>query len=192
MFWVAVIICLTLSSSHLHKDWKDWKQDFTPICPRVLREYCHDWQFLYLPKVLTFILLCNYIEYRSELLFGLKGPHRAVPLAISGKKSGLANQVKFFFSCFLAVLLELNNPGYSYYKSCCLALRPQTGDRLCNLVSFSIPLGFTGRCLTLLAGYLLATLKATFLLTSKLGAHTHTYNVCTVDASANKHARRNA
>lgn len=86
-----------------------------------------------------------------------------------------------FFSCFLAVLLELNNPGYSHYKSCCLDLRPQTGDRLCNLVSFSIPLGFTGRCLTLLAGYLLATLKATFLLTSQLG--THTYNVCTVDAS---------
>lgn len=37
---------------------------------------------------------------------------------------------------------------------------PQTGDGLYNLVSFSIPLGFTGRCLTLPAGYLLATLKA--------------------------------
>lgn len=89
------------------------------------------------------------------------------------------------FSCFLAVLLELNNPGYSHYKSCCLDLRLQTGDRLCNLVSFSIPLGFTGRCLTLLAGYLLATLKATFLLTSQLG--TYTYNVCTVDARAHSH-----
>lgn len=76
------------------------------------------------------------------------------------------------FSCFLAVLLELNNPGYSHYKSCCLDLRPQTGDRLCNLVSFSIPLGFTGRCLTLLAGYLLATLKATFFAYLSI-RHTH-------------------
>lgn len=82
----------------------------------------------------------------------------------------------FFFCSFLAFLLEVHNPGYSHYKSCLLDLRPQTGDRLCNLVSFSIPLGFMGRCLTLQAGYLLATLKATFLLTSHLGSHTH--NVC--------------
>ena len=107
---------------------------------------------------------------------------------LEGGKAVLPTMSCFFFSCFLAVLLELNNPGYSHYKSCCLDLRPQTGDRLCNLVSFSIPLGFTGRCLTLLAGYLLATLKATFLLTSQLG--THTYNVCTVDASAGVRARR--
>lgn len=80
----------------------------------------------------------------------------------------------FFFCSFLAFLLEVHNPGYSHYKSCLLDLRPQTGDRLCNLVSFSIPLGFMGRCLTLQAGYLLATLKATFLLTSHLGSHTHT------------------
>lgn len=82
-----------------------------------------------------------------------------------------------YFCSFLAFLLEVHNPGYSHYKSCLLDLRPQTGDRLCNLVSFSIPLGFMGRCLTLQAGYLLATLKATFfLLTSHLGSHT--YNVC--------------
>lgn len=93
-----------------------------------------------------------------------------------------------FFSCFLAVLLELSNPGYSHYKSCCLDLRPQTGDRLCNLVSFSIPLGFTGRCLTLLAGYLLATLKATFLLTSQLGTHTHTMCVLLMQAHTYIHA----
>lgn len=93
------------------------------------------------------------------------------------------NYVRFLFSSFLAVLLELNNPGYSHYKSCCLDWRAQTGGRPCNLVSFSIPLGFTGRCLTLLAGYLLATLKATFLLTSQLGRHT--YNVCTVDTRSN-------
>lgn len=114
-------------------------------------------------------------------------------LAVRWRKSSVVDHVMFFFlfpppPCFLAVLLELNNPGYSHYKSCCLDLRPQTGDRLCNLVSFSIPLGFTGRCLTLLAGYLLATLKATFLLTSQLGWHT--YNACTIDASA--HARRHA
>lgn len=82
-----------------------------------------------------------------------------------------------YFCSFLAFLLEVGNPGYSHYKSCLLDLRSQTGDRLCNLVSFSIPLGFMGRCLTLQAGYLLATLKATFfLLTSHLGSHT--YNVC--------------
>lgn len=113
-----------------------------------------------------------------------KGTHWVVTLGIRGRESSVADHVKFFFfffACFLAVLLELYNPGYSHYKSCCLDLRPQTGDRLCNLVSFSIPLGFTGRCLTLLAGYLLATLKATFLLTSQLG--THKYSACTVDAS---------
>lgn len=82
----------------------------------------------------------------------------------------------YFFCSFLAFLLEGHNPGYSHYKSCLLDVRPQTGDRLCNLVSLSIPLGFMGRCLTLQAGYLLATLKATFLLTSHLGSHT--YNVC--------------
>lgn len=84
----------------------------------------------------------------------------------------------FFFPSFLAFQFEVHNPGYSHYKSCLLDLRPQTGDRLCNLVSFSILLGFMGRCLTLQAGYLLATLKATFffLLTSHLGSHT--YNVC--------------
>lgn len=82
----------------------------------------------------------------------------------------------FFFCSFLAFLLEGHNPGHSHYKSCLLDVRPQTGDRLCNLVSLSIPLGFMGRCLTLQAGYLLATLKATFLLTSHLGSHT--YNVC--------------
>lgn len=84
----------------------------------------------------------------------------------------------FFFCSFLAFLLEVHNPGYSHYKSCLLDLRPQTGDRRCNLASFSIPLGFMGRCLTLQAGYLLATLKATFffLLTSHLGSHT--YNMC--------------
>lgn len=82
----------------------------------------------------------------------------------------------FFFPSFLAFQFEVHNPGYSHYKSCLLDLRPQTGDRLCNLVSFSILLGFMGRCLTLQAGYLLATLKATFffLLTS----HAHTTCAC--------------
>lgn len=82
----------------------------------------------------------------------------------------------FFFCSLLAFLLELSNPGYSRYKSRCLDVRPQTGDRLCNLVSFSIPQGFMGRCLTLRAGYLLASLKATFLLTSHLDSHM--YKVC--------------
>lgn len=71
---------------------------------------------------------------------------------------------------------------------------PQTGDGLGTLVSFSIPPGFTGRCLTLPAGYLLATLKAFsffslfFLLTSQLGS----YSVCVLcmqmhtEAHANK------
>lgn len=98
---------------------------------------------------------------------------------LDGGKTVPSDCVLFYISptCFLPVLLELNNPGYSHYKSCCLDARPQTGDRLCNLVSFSIPLGFMGRCLTLPAGYLLVTLKATFfLLTSQLGAHS--YNVC--------------
>lgn len=111
---------------------------------------------------------------------------------LDGQKAVLPTMFCFFLiffpPCFLAVQPELNNPGYSHYKSCCLDLRPQTGDRLCNLVSFSIPLGFTGRCLTLLAGYLLATLKATFLLTTQLGSHT--YNVCTIDIRAYVHAHR--
>lgn len=83
----------------------------------------------------------------------------------------------FFFCSFLAVLLELNNPGYSHYKSCCLDVRPQTGDRLCNLVSFSIPQGFMGRCLTLLAGYLLASLKATFFSAYLSFRHAHVQSV---------------
>lgn len=79
------------------------------------------------------------------------------------RKRGGVRPVMFGFFCsLLAFLLELSNPGYSRYKSSCLDVRPQTGDRLCNLVSFSIPQGFMGRCLTLLAGYLLASLKATF------------------------------
>lgn len=94
------------------------------------------------------------------------------------RKRGGVRPVMFGFFCsLLAFLLELSNPGYSRYKSSCLDVRPQTGDRLCNLVSFSIPQGFMGRCLTLLAGYLLASLKATFfLLTSHLDSHM--YKVC--------------
>lgn len=139
-----------------------------------------------MPKVGALIRLL-----RWRIIWTLLGTRIYWPL--DGGKAVLSTMSCFFFippppPCFLAVLLELNNPGYSHYKSCCLDLRPQTGDRLCNLVSFSIPLGFTGRCLTLLAGYLLATLKATFLLTSQLGWHT--YNACTKDANA--HARRHA
>lgn len=94
------------------------------------------------------------------------------------RKRGVVHPVMFGLFCsLLAFLLELSNPGYSRYKSSCLDVRPQTGDRLCNLVSFSIPQGFMGRCLTLLAGYLLASLKATFfLLTSHLDSHM--YKVC--------------
>lgn len=134
-----------------------------------------------MPKVTAHIL-----QLWRRVICTVEGDtHESLYRPLKGGKAALPTMSCVFFSCFLAVLLELNNPGYSHYKSCCLDLRPQTGDRLCNLVSFSIPLGFTGRCLTLLAGYLLATLKATFLLTSQLG--THTYNVCTVDASARAH-----
>lgn len=78
------------------------------------------------------------------------------------RKQSCPQRHVFFSPSFLAFQFEVHNPGYSHYKSCLLDLRPQTGDRLCNLVSFSILLGFMGRCLTLQAGYLLATLKATF------------------------------
>lgn len=89
-----------------------------------------------------------------------KGNTRFIVSAVRWKKRQRRSSRRVF-SRFLPVMLELHNPGYSHYKSCCLDFRPQTGDRLCNLVSFSIPLSFTGRCLALLAGYLLATLKAT-------------------------------
>lgn len=98
------------------------------------------------------------------------------------RKRGGVHPIMFgvFFGSLLAFLLELSNPGYSRYKSSCLDVRPQTGDRLCNLVSFSIPQGFMGRCLTLLAGYLLASLKATFLFFFLLTSHldSHMYKVC--------------
>lgn len=108
--------------------------------------------------------VCSSAKLRSNLEWICtvkKGNTRLIVPAVRWKKRQRCSPCRVF-SRFLPVMLELHNPGYSHYKSCCLDFRPQTGDRLCNLVSFSIPLSFTGRCLTLLAGYLLATLKATF------------------------------
>ena len=100
----------------------------------------------------------------------------------------------FVLSCFLVVLPQLHNPGYSYYKSCCLDWRPQTGDSPGNFVSFSIPLGFMSRCLTLPAGSFIGNFKGSVLLASQLGrrSHTHTHARTEAHRQARTHAGTHA